>query len=165
VITLNQDSGIFRKKSLEHVASPEQLTDYIRVSNPGVWLLLSIIVVLLVAAIAWAVFGSLPTMAIVNASVKNGQVVSYVDSGTAAQLKPGMAVQIGGVSGLISGIASQPLSAAELRAICASDYEESMLKAGDWNYAIEVTIAGVPDGLHPMSIILNRIRPISFLVN
>ena len=29
---------IFRKKSLDKVKSPENLDDYIRVSNPGVWL-------------------------------------------------------------------------------------------------------------------------------
>ena len=29
---------LFREKSLEKVSSPEQLNDYIRVSNPGVWI-------------------------------------------------------------------------------------------------------------------------------
>lgn len=28
---------IFRKKSVERMSSPEQLNDYIKVTNPGVW--------------------------------------------------------------------------------------------------------------------------------
>lgn len=31
---------IFRKKSLDRISSPEQLNDYIRVANPGIWMIL-----------------------------------------------------------------------------------------------------------------------------
>ena len=30
---------IFRKKSLDRISSPEQLNDYIRVANPGIWMI------------------------------------------------------------------------------------------------------------------------------
>lgn len=33
---------LFRKKTLDHLSSPEQLTDYIRVSNPAMWMVLSV---------------------------------------------------------------------------------------------------------------------------
>ena len=33
---------IFRKKSLDRISSPEQLNDYIRVANPGIWMILEI---------------------------------------------------------------------------------------------------------------------------
>ena len=32
---------IFRKKSLDRISSPEQLNDYIRVANPGIWMILA----------------------------------------------------------------------------------------------------------------------------
>lgn len=41
------EKQIFRKKSVERVSSPEQLSDYIRVSNPSVWMTLAAIIVLL----------------------------------------------------------------------------------------------------------------------
>ena len=41
------DNQLFRKKSLDKVSSPEQLNDYIRVSNPGVWIALTAVIVLL----------------------------------------------------------------------------------------------------------------------
>ena len=41
------DNSIFRKKSLERVQSPEQLNDYIKVANPGVWLVLIAVIIFL----------------------------------------------------------------------------------------------------------------------
>ena len=38
---------LFRKKSVDKVSSPEQLNEYIRVANPGVWMVLAAIVILL----------------------------------------------------------------------------------------------------------------------
>ena len=40
-------SELFRKKSMDRVSSPEQLNDYIRVTSPGLWLVLAAVVILL----------------------------------------------------------------------------------------------------------------------
>lgn len=50
--------SIFRKKSLDKVSSPEQLNDYIRVTNPSVWLVLLAIILLLVGMLAWSILGT-----------------------------------------------------------------------------------------------------------
>ena len=36
----NEKKSIFRQKALDRINSPEQLTDYLRVTNPGIWLVL-----------------------------------------------------------------------------------------------------------------------------
>lgn len=54
-------SELFRKKSIERVTSPEQLNDYIRVSNPGVWMILAAVVILLAGVCVWGFFGRLDT--------------------------------------------------------------------------------------------------------
>ncbi|HAG12584.1 MAG TPA: NHLP bacteriocin system secretion protein, partial [Ruminococcus sp.] len=36
-----QKAQVFRKKSLDRISSPEQLTDYLRVTNPGIWVVLA----------------------------------------------------------------------------------------------------------------------------
>ena len=51
--------GIFREKSLERISEPEQLHDYIRVTSPGIWLVLLAVVVLLAGVFVWGVFGRL----------------------------------------------------------------------------------------------------------
>ena len=42
-----QKKQIFRKKTLERISSPEQLTDYLHVTNPGIWVLFAVIILLL----------------------------------------------------------------------------------------------------------------------
>ena len=38
---------VFRRKTVERVSSPEQLTDYLRVTNLGIWVLLSAVILVL----------------------------------------------------------------------------------------------------------------------
>ena len=52
-------SDLFRKKSLQRMASPEQLDDYIRVTTPSVWLILLALIVLLAGLLAYCIFGTI----------------------------------------------------------------------------------------------------------
>lgn len=61
------NNSVFRKKSLERISSPEQINDYIRVITPGMWILLIVIVLLIVAGIAWGLCVTL-TVTDVNAA-------------------------------------------------------------------------------------------------
>ena len=48
---------VFRKKSLERIESPDQLDDYIRVTSPGTWMVVLVLVLLVFAGIVWGFFG------------------------------------------------------------------------------------------------------------
>ena len=48
---------VFRKKSLDRVSSPEELNDYIRVTNPSVWIVLIALTLLLAGMLTWSIFG------------------------------------------------------------------------------------------------------------
>jgi HlyD family secretion protein len=52
---------IFRKVALERLSSPEQLDQMVQVTDPKGWLALAGIGALLLAAIGWGIFGSIPT--------------------------------------------------------------------------------------------------------
>ena len=39
--------SLFRKETLDRISSPEQLTDYLRVTNPGIWVVLAAVILLL----------------------------------------------------------------------------------------------------------------------
>ena len=69
---------LFREKSLEAVESPESLNDYLRVTSPGVWLVLAAVICLLVGAILWGIFGHIRTTTQVAVSVEGGKAVCYV---------------------------------------------------------------------------------------
>ena len=50
----------FRKKSLERLSSPEQLDQMLQVTSPTTWMAFLSIAALLVVAIIWSLFGSIP---------------------------------------------------------------------------------------------------------
>ncbi len=52
-------ADIFRKKSLDNIATPDHLDDYINVSNPSVWIILAAIIVFLLGVFIWCFFGQL----------------------------------------------------------------------------------------------------------
>ena len=45
------ENQIFRQKSVERISSPEQLQDYMRVTTPGVWMVLAAVILLLAGLI------------------------------------------------------------------------------------------------------------------
>ncbi len=156
------ENTIFRKASLDRVSSPEQLNDYIKVSRPGVWLILAAVVVLLIGVCVWGVFGSLTTTRDAVAVVQGGKATCYVSAQDAKSLAPGMEVRVDGNTGSITGVAAAPVE-------ITADFDAyalylSGLKTGDW--VIPVTVAcAAPDGAYMAQIVLETISPISFVLN
>ena len=52
-----KESSLFRKSTLERVSSPEQLNEYIKVTNPNLIIILAGIFAILIAGVAWVFFG------------------------------------------------------------------------------------------------------------
>ena len=74
----SKQNKLFREKSLEAIESPERLNDYLRVTSPGVWLILAAVVMLLVGVILWGIFGRITTTAQFAVTVGDGRAVCYV---------------------------------------------------------------------------------------
>lgn len=159
------DNKVFRKKSLERISSPEQLTDYIRVSNPSAWIVLGAVVVLLISVLIWSFWGTMATTLTVTAEVKDGVSVCYVDSHSAEKIKSGMAGKIGDVTGTVSEVSTIPVSLTAPTDEYGDTNTTKALSAGTTNYPVKATISGVSDGLYEMVITLDEVKPISFVVN
>ena len=69
---------LFREKNLKAVESPESLNDYLKVTSPGVWLVLAAVVILLIGAILWGIFGHIRTTAQVAVTVEDSKSFCYV---------------------------------------------------------------------------------------
>ncbi len=52
---------LFRKKAMERISSPEDLTSYLRVTSPGMWIILAAVIAMLVGLFAWSAVGTLET--------------------------------------------------------------------------------------------------------
>ena len=55
--------GLFRAKNIERIESPESMNDYLQVTSPGVWLVLSTVIVFLIGVCIWGVFGHIDSTA------------------------------------------------------------------------------------------------------
>lgn len=57
---MSEQKNVFQKESLEGMSSPEKLNDYIKVSNPSVWIILIAITVMLITALIWGIIYEFP---------------------------------------------------------------------------------------------------------
>jgi pyruvate/2-oxoglutarate dehydrogenase complex dihydrolipoamide acyltransferase (E2) component len=73
--------AIFREAALERLASPERLDELIEVTTPRLWLALLGAGLLLVTAIGWGLFGSIPTLV-------HGQGILIRDGGLQSVVAP-----------------------------------------------------------------------------
>ena len=91
---MEEQNKLFRKKALERISSPEQLTDYLRVTGPGVWIILITVMLLLGSLFAWAAIGTLETTADVKVMVRDDNAFVVSPGGT--EIKEGMTLRVSG---------------------------------------------------------------------
>ena len=99
------EETVFRKKSLERISSPEQLNDYLRVTNPTVWLVLGAVILLLLGVIVWGSVATIDSFASGTGFVENGvMTVRFDDPEIARSVEAGMTVTTGEHSATISSV-------------------------------------------------------------
>lgn len=154
---------LFRKKSIDRVNSPEQLNEYIRVANPGVWLILAAVVALLVGVVIWGVFGTMETTIETGVVVDGGTVTCYVSAEDASRLEEGMAVSVENNIGSIKSVSAAPVQINET----FSDYILYLtgFVRGDFCYAVEVELPDMADGVYAAMITVDSTHPISFVIH
>ncbi len=137
-----QASGIFRKKALDNIKSPDQLTDYLQVANPGIWVLLAAVIILLGGLFVWSAAGTLETISYGVAEVKEGQAVIMVTENNGKEVASGMTVRIGN-----------------------DEYEVSKVEKDEYGRSLAYAPVKISDGKYDVRIVTESIHPIQFLLN
>ena len=153
---------IFRKKSINRMSSPEQLNDYIKVTNPGVWMALAAIVILLVGVCVWGVFGTLETKLSVAAVSRDGQTVLYVKEDNIASVRENMSVYVGDDTYKVTSVSSQPVAVTEEISEYARHTGE--LSIGEWVYIVPID-GNMPDGVYRAQVVVDSVSPLYFVFN
>lgn len=135
----NEQSTLFRKKTMERISSPEDLTDYLKVTNPGIWVILIAVIVLLAGIFVWSCVGTLETTA---------KATVIVDDHTALVVLTDSNVIDEGMPLLVS---------TEKVAIAGVQQDEYGRMTG----TAEVML---PDGTYEGTVITDQTRPIDFLI-
>ena len=135
-----QENGtLFRQKTLDRISSPEKLTDYLRVTNPGIWIFLAAVIVLLAGIFVWSMVGTLETTAQAWVITEN-HVAQFIPAG-AETLAVGMPLRVAGQEALIlttdTDAYGRPYGTAELN---------------------------LPDGAYDGVVVTEAVHPIQFLL-
>ena len=156
------NNQIFRKKSIDRMSSPEQLNDYIKVTNPGVWMALAAIVILLIGVCVWGVFGKLETKLPVAAVSQDGQTVLYVKEDNIASVRENMSVYVGDETYKVTSVSAQPVAVTEEISEYARHTGE--LSIGEWVYIVQID-GNMPDGAYRAQIVTDSVSPLYFVFN
>ena len=134
-----QKAEISGRRKPEPISSPEQLSDYLRVTNVGIWAMLSAIILLLAAVLIWAFVGKLETTVRAKALVTDSQARIIIADG--ADVLPGMTVRMGNAEFLISEV----------------ERDETGLQ-------LAFAPVSLVNGEYGATIVVDSVAPISFLV-
>ena len=169
----NTDSAktrLFREKSLEAVESPESLNDYLRVTSPGVWLILAAIIALLIGAILWWIFGHIRRTATLPVYVGEDKKVCYAAASQVSEILGCSVITVNG--------REYPLKIddahRDLMTVVSEMYElpedtpddlllNGSLSIGDLVYEVPIT-TNLRDGYYTGEVVIEDLRPISLLL-
>ncbi|MCR5747991.1 MAG: hypothetical protein K6G03_09810 [Lachnospiraceae bacterium] len=159
---MSEDNQLFRKKSLESISGPEEITDYIRVVGLNVWVVLIAVIVLLIGVVVWGYFGRLETVHNSIAIVDDQLAVCYVPADTVGEIDEDSNICIGEKEGNIISVSSEPVHAGEVY----NKTQLSQLNFGEKEilYAVSADI-NLADGNYDAQIIVERIHPMDFVMN
>ena len=135
---------LFRKKSLDKVKSPESLDDYIQIANPGVWMIIISVIILLIGACIWGAFGHVDSIIETVVKVDDQSISCSITKEDISSVMVGMTVKVGDYELKISSI----------------DQETST------GYSCILTSEQhIENGFYTGKIVLKSMKPFSFIFN
>lgn len=130
---------VFREINRDRITSPEQLDRYIRISTPGVWLVLGTLILLLTGFCVWGCLGKLETVQTVSGLVRDGEMTVSLEED---DVQAGMEVRMDGKAvGIVSAAGEE-----------------------DGAWIAQLDLYGIPDGRYVLDIVVESIRPVHFIL-
>ena len=130
---------LFRQKALDQMTSPDQLTDCLKVTNPGVWAVLIAVVLLLLGLLAWACVGTLKTTADAKVVVKDDSAAIMLESPYV--INQGMTVTI-----------------------LSQEYPVESTAADEYGRTVGVANVDLPNGAYDGTVVVDETHAIDFLL-
>ena len=159
---MDSKTKLFREKSVEAIESPESLNDYLRVTSPGIWLILAGIVLFLIGVCIWGIFGHIDST-IDTAVVSQGREVDcLVPEAAISGVLKNPSVEIDGTDYALKLSTLKPeiiTETTDIYVILAGG-----LEVGQIVYRIPVD-AALEEGTYSGKVVTEKLTPISLLLN
>ena len=153
------EKNLFRQETLDHISSPEELHDYMKVTSPRLWMILATVVALLVGFIVYASVATLENKLDVKA-----EVYVYTDPETGERfvddfmviipdekkdlVQREMVVRFAGYEGKIEYI-----------------IQDKDATGAHVSFEQPIDASNLEDGTYDAEVVLEQVSPIKFIIN
>ena len=155
--------GLFRKKSLEKISSPEQVNDYIKTVSVNMWVIFCAVTILLVGAVIWGFLGKIDVTIGSVAVCENNTVSCFISENDVDSIPDTATVQIETKSYPLANISKLPVPANDKMSSYAMHLGN--IDKNEWVYYALVNEVELDDGIYKAKIIIESVSPISLLTN
>lgn len=155
-----ENETVFRDKSIKRISSPDQLNDYVRLTNPGVWFVVGAIMIILVGACLFGALGHIDS-SVPSVCISDGtDTVCLVKREYGDRFADDMHMQLNGTEYSVSLRDAKPVA-------IDADFDSYALFVGDmdlgeWVYEIDVD-GQIPEGIFEARLVTERLSPLSFI--
>ncbi len=156
-----------KNEAASAVRSLDELDRAVKITTPGIWMVLLACFALLAGILAWGFFGTVSAGVSASGIMKNGKLICILDIDEVRLIKTGDIAVIDGKNFSIEKIDSVPLSRDEAKELLGSDYLVSKNMNDDWAWSVTLVpenAGDYPDGsLLSFDIVTGRVSPFSMI--
>lgn len=132
--------NLYREKVLKRISAPEQLSDYLRVTNPSVWMVLVVILLLLAGLFVWAANATIETTVSTKVSFSDG---------------------IGSVE--TRGLGEISINQGDMIRIGNRTLSIDMVNTDETGHVYAYVLYDMPDGTYDATVVMTADHPLDFL--
>ncbi len=133
------NKSVFRQETLDRISSPEQLNDYLHVTSPGIWAILTAVIVFMAGVFVWSCTGTLETKSPASMIVKDHVAEIVVKDDSALE------------KGMLIREASQ-------------EFYIASVEEDEYGRKIGIAEVSLPDGKYDTEVVTDTTRPVEFLI-
>lgn len=170
---MEEKDTLFRKESMEHITTPQQLDSYLMVTRPGWGFLAGALVLALVSVLIWSFVGSVPDTVDVKGYVSDSQqVVAFLPSNEVGESIVGKSVTIISnvkgerLEGIVQSVSTSPYSREEIASRFSSDWLVENLATSPYMYEVHVSTNQIlpfrTKSVCDLSILVSEMKPIRY---
>ena len=159
---MDSNTKLFREKSVEAIESPEALNDYLRVTSPGIWLILAGIVSFLIGVCIWGIFGHVDSTTDTAVVSQGSEVDCLVPEEAISGVLENPSVKIDNIDYALKPSTLKPEIISENTDIYV--ILTGKLEVGQIVYRIPVD-AALEEGTYSGKVVTEKLSPISLLLN
>lgn len=158
---------LYRRSSLEKLASPDSLDEYIKIESPHIWLPLAAVFLLIAALAVWLGASRLKTAVEVQGIVHDGKIYAWLSPENAENISEGMPVEQKNVKiGSVCKVSEEAVSRDEVDEDFVSGYFKDT-QLTKWNVAVVIDADSHPPEGETLSlqIVTEELNPLKFLLD